>query len=36
MFQVYATCAMVVFIILAVIAKAWAYSAFDVKITRAV
>jgi len=36
MFQVYSICAMVVFIILTVIAKAWAYSAFDVKITRAV
>ena len=36
MFEVYSICAMVVFGILAVIAKAWAYSAFDVKITRAV
>lgn len=36
MFEVYSICAMVVFVILAVIAKSWAYSAFDVKITRAV
>jgi membrane-associated phospholipid phosphatase len=36
MFQVYSICAMVVFIILTVIAKAWAYSALDVKITRTV
>jgi membrane-associated phospholipid phosphatase len=36
MFEVYSICAMVVFGILAVIAKAWAYSAFDVKITHAV
>ena len=36
MFEIYSICAMVVFGILAVIAKAWAYSAFDVKITRAV
>ena len=36
MFEAYLICAMVVFIILAVIAQTWAYSAFDVKITRAV
>ena len=36
MFEIYSIGAMVVFGILAVIAKAWAYSAFDVKITRAV
>jgi membrane-associated phospholipid phosphatase len=36
MFEVYSICAMVVFVILAVIAKTWAYSAFDVKITHAV
>jgi undecaprenyl-diphosphatase len=36
MFEVYSICAMVVFGILTVIAKAWAYSAFDVKVTHAV
>jgi membrane-associated phospholipid phosphatase len=36
MFEAYVICAMVIFVILAVIAKAWAYSAFDVKITRAI
>lgn len=36
MFEAYLICAMVVFVILAVIAKTAAYSAFDVKITLAV
>ena len=36
MVEVYLICAMVVFTILAVIAQTWAYSALDVKITRAV
>ena len=36
MVEIYLICAMVVFTILAVIAQTWAYSALDVKITRAV